>query len=73
MDVKATIVVRKLEVNLEGKQYATAEVAFKIGNMPIGIHNTTRVTIPATEELIKYCENVVTAQVGERIQEETQF
>lgn len=73
MEVNAKIIVKKLEVYPDGRPSVTAEVAFKIGNMSPSMHNTVRFTIPATPELIKYCEEVVAAQVGEIIKEEAEF
>ena len=73
MEVNAKIIVKKLEVYPDGRPSVTAEVAFKIGNMHPASHNTVRFTIPVTPELIKYCEDVVTAQVGEIIKDETEF
>lgn len=73
VEVNAKIIVKKLEVYPDGRPSVTAEVAFKIGNMNPSMHNTVRFTIPITDELIKYCEEVVTRQVGEIIKHETEF
>lgn len=70
MEVAAKIIVKNIEVNVEGKGSVTATVSFKVGNLPTGFNNITRVSVPLTDELKKYINNVVSAQVGEIISRE---
>ena len=67
MEIQARIMVDEIEVRLHGKGSVTASCKFKIGNIPVGYGNTFKVSVPMTDELRKYIENVVTAQVGEII------
>ena len=70
MEVSAKIIIKSIEVNVEGRGSVTASVSFKVGNLPQGYNNVTRVSVPLTDELKKYIENVVTVQVGEIISRE---
>ena len=70
MEVQAKIIVKSIEVSVEGRGSVTASVAFKVGNMPMQYGQVQRVSVPLTDELRKYIENVVTAQVGEIITRE---
>ena len=68
VQVMAKMKVKKLEVFLEGKGHVTAEVAFLVGNMPDIPTNRTRISVPITPELVQYCQDIVTAQIGELIE-----
>ncbi len=70
MEVSAKVIVKSIEVNVEGRGSVTATVAFKVGNMPMQYGQVQRISVPITDELRKYIENVVTAQVGEIITRE---
>ena len=70
MEISAKVIVKSIEVNVEGKGSVTATVSFKVGNLNTGINNVTRVSVPLTEELKKYINDVVSAQVGEIISRE---
>ena len=67
MDLRATIVVKNIEVNLEGKGSIVATVDFKIGGQVISSRNLTRVSIPLSDELRGRILETITTQIGEKI------
>ena len=70
MEVAAKIVVKSIEVNVEGKGSVHAIIDFVIGGKVLGTRNTTRISIPLSEELRGYVVDTITNQVGEIISKE---
>lgn len=70
MEIKATVVVKSIEVNIEGKGSVIATIDFKIGEQVLGNRNLTRVSMPLSDELRGYVVDTVTKQVGEIISKE---
>jgi hypothetical protein len=68
MEVSAKIVVKRLELQVEGTERITVDAAFQVGNVPIGFNGSTKFTIPVTEEIAEHIailKVLVAEQIGE--------
>jgi len=72
MEVSAKIIVKSVEVNLEGNGSIIATIDFKIGNKILGNRNITRISMPLSNELRGYVVDTITSQVGEIISRENE-
>ncbi len=70
MEVSAKVIVKSIEVNLEGKGSVKVTIDFKIGNKLLGNRNITFISLPLSDELRGYVMDTITNQVGEIISKE---